>query len=257
MSEKKMWPTPVVSDSKGSVSMERWGGYTEAQRRKRVSTLKDAVLWPTPACQESEHPFAELTENGRRKTGNGNSHSLNLADSVRIWPTPIASEARQGFQDRSRGKKGSQESLSTAVMKKDILFPTPGTTGLSNGSGNCEKANELYEAGVISDEERKSFRAGNGGQLNPDWTAWLMGWPIGWDSLKPMKKEAFETWREKAIKGTLWTVDPADLSPTDEGYIPRITNEKTFRQHRLKALGNGQVPSAACLAESILQEVSA
>ena len=26
MSEKKMWPTPVVSDSKGSVSMERWGG---------------------------------------------------------------------------------------------------------------------------------------------------------------------------------------------------------------------------------------
>ena len=115
-----------------------------------------------------------------------------LKDAV-LWPTPIASEARQGFQDRSRGKKGSQESLSTAVMKKNILFPTPGTTGLSNGSGNCEKANELYEAGVISDEERKSFRAGNGGQLNPDWTAWLMGWPIGWDSLKPMKKEAFET----------------------------------------------------------------
>jgi hypothetical protein len=33
------------------------------------------------------------------------------------WPSVVASEVRQGFQDRSRGKKGSQESLTTVVMK--------------------------------------------------------------------------------------------------------------------------------------------
>jgi hypothetical protein len=33
------------------------------------------------------------------------------------WPTVCASEVRQGFQDRSRGMKGSQESLTTAVVK--------------------------------------------------------------------------------------------------------------------------------------------
>lgn len=39
--------------------------------------------YPTPTTQETEHPQAELTETGRRKTGNGNSHSLNLADTIR------------------------------------------------------------------------------------------------------------------------------------------------------------------------------
>ena len=33
------------------------------------------------------------------------------------WTTPIASEVRQGFQDRSRGKKGTQESLTTQAVK--------------------------------------------------------------------------------------------------------------------------------------------
>jgi len=38
------------------------------------------------------------------------------------WPSPVASEVRQGFQDRSRGMKGSQESLTTVVIKS---WPTP------------------------------------------------------------------------------------------------------------------------------------
>lgn len=40
-----------------------------------------------------------------------------------LWPTPVASEARQGFQDRSRGMKGSQESLTTVAVK--ALWQTP------------------------------------------------------------------------------------------------------------------------------------
>ena len=39
------------------------------------------------------------------------------------WPSPIASEVRQGFQDRSRGMKGSQESLTTVVVKDAALWP--------------------------------------------------------------------------------------------------------------------------------------
>ena len=210
---KKTWPTPTATDYKGGVSIGAWGGYDMKKTEKRKSVLRNAV----------------------------------------VWPTPVASEARQGFQDRSRGKKGTQESLSTVVRK--ITYPTPGTTGLSNGSGNCGKANELFEQGVISEEERRSFRAGNGGQLNPGWTEWLMGWPVGWTSLEPMRKEGFEEWEEKAIKGQLWTVDPADLSPDDPAYIPRVTDEKTHRKERLMALGNGQVPSCVCLAESVLEAV--
>ena len=115
-----------------------------------------------------------------------------LKDAVK-WPTPLASEARIGYQRRAPGKKGSQQNLTTIV--RDVTFPTPGTTGLSNGSGNCERANELYEAGVITDEERRSFRAGNGGQLNPDWVeVYLMAWPPGWTRLEPINKELYYEW---------------------------------------------------------------
>ena len=41
------------------------------------------------------------------------------------WPSPVASEVRQGFQDRSRGMKGSQESLTTVVVKDAANWLTP------------------------------------------------------------------------------------------------------------------------------------
>lgn len=175
MSEKKMWPTPVVSDGNGAVSAQAFFSYTEEQQARRTSFLREAVL-----------------------------------------------------------------------------FPTPGTTGLSNGSGNCEKANQLFEEGVITDEERKSFRAGNGGQLNPAWVEWLMGWPIGYTRLEPMRKEDFERWMDEAREGSLWDTDPADIPSDGPGYIPRVTDEKAYRKERLMCLGNGQVPSTVCLAEEVL-----
>jgi hypothetical protein len=42
-----------------------------------------------------------------------------------FWPSVVASEVRQGFQDRSRGMKGSQESLTTAVVKDAANWLTP------------------------------------------------------------------------------------------------------------------------------------
>ena len=33
-----------------------------------------------------------------------------------------------------------------------------------------------------------------GGQLNPEWVAWLMGWPIGWASSMPLETAKFQQW---------------------------------------------------------------
>lgn len=141
-----------------------------------------------------------------------------------------------------------------STLKDAIMFPTPGTTGLSNGSGNCMKANLLFDEGVITDEERKSFRAGNGGQLNPGWVEWLMGWPVGWTRLSPMNPADYERWKSQAMNGSLWEHDPAELPGS--AFIPRLTDEKAHRKERLMVLGNGQVPSCVCLAETILREVA-
>jgi hypothetical protein len=48
-------------------------------------------------------------------------HSVNLSSAVKMWPTPCATEARQGLQIRREGKKGKQQSISTAA----ILWQTP------------------------------------------------------------------------------------------------------------------------------------
>ena len=178
MGKREMWPTPVCSDANGGVSERAWNGYSDDEKRKRLSNLSNAVVY---------------------------------------------------------------------------RYPTPGTTGLSNGSGNCEKANKLYEAGKISNEERMAFRAGNGKGLNVGWVEALMLWPQGWISLAPMKHEAYQSWMEKASTGTLWTVDPADLHPFEKGYIPRTEKSKpSFKKEKLIVLGNGQVPSCAAFAETIL-----
>ena len=33
-----------------------------------------------------------------------------------------------------------------------------------------------------------------GGQLNPPWVEWLMGWPIGWTDLEPLETDKFRQW---------------------------------------------------------------
>ena len=228
-SDKKMWRSPVCQDAKFGNTPPAGFQLHLSEQVKGYGVNRDyeqsRKQFPTPTTQETEHPQAELTETGRRKTATGDSHSLNLADTVRLT-------------------QGHEHS-----------FPTPGTTGFSNGSGNCEKANTLAKEGVLTEEERVSFRAGNGGQLNPDWTEWLMDWPIGWTDLKPMSKENMDDWLYR-ISNCQWNEhDPAELPKNHELYVPRLTEDKTHRADRLKAIGNGQVPLCVFFATKILTEV--
>jgi len=129
-------------------------------------------MWPTPNCSDQYH--ANLPHD----IGRGY-----LRAEVKTWPTPTAHDRLGAVSESALVRKDGKSRLDTLaniIAHQDRhSFPTPGTKGLSNGSGNCGKANKLHEQGVISEQERVAFRAGNGGQLNPDWVEWLMGWPRG------------------------------------------------------------------------------
>lgn len=59
--------------------------------------------------------------------------------------------------------------------------------GLCGGTGNFRTLKTLAEAGVISEEERRSMSSGGGGELNPAWVEWLMGYPHRVDRLKCLR----------------------------------------------------------------------
>jgi DNA (cytosine-5)-methyltransferase 1 len=153
------WPTPtaVTRPMEGNVRLYRAkieaGEMTEAEAEailgKSVWAAQGKIpaMWPTPTTQEVEHPNATWNDKGRRVSPNGNSHSMGLADAVRMWPTP------------TYGK-------------------------LAGGTGGMQQIEAKYLAGEISAEERRAMRAGNGGKLNPMWVEWLMGFPTGWTDLE-------------------------------------------------------------------------
>ncbi len=154
------------------------------------------------------------------------------------WPTPCHTEARQGLQIRRPGKKGSQQSLTTAValyptpctvdsgsyfnrsdspgaalrrtlgaMAKHDMWPTPvSTDGTHGGRVTPRKSREggnLIEAvnskgRMVRNSSGQDFAPNLtdkvGGQLNPNWVAWLMAFPIAWTDLNVSAMHRFRQW---------------------------------------------------------------
>ncbi len=157
-----MWPTATASDWKCRGPNSHQQGLPEAVR-----------MWPTPTARDFKgaNSITHLTRDGKR------NHTDQLANAVKLWPTPTSrcgtgasqAETRQGGPD-----------LQTAVQ----MYPTPTTgAGLCGGTGNYQQLKALEASGQITEEERRSVASGSGGQLNPTWVEWLMGFPLGWTDL--------------------------------------------------------------------------
>lgn len=112
----------------------------------RAAAKKKAMYWPTPMAGERDaSPRWMKTRSG------GLSLEPNLAGAVKMWPTPIANDAKNStLPEFQRFRDG----MAGALMR------------------DGEKA---------------------GGQLNPDWVAWLMGFPIAWANSKATEMRKFRS----------------------------------------------------------------
>ena len=117
-------------------------------------------MWPTPT---------KSCGTGASEHGTG---GLNIQTAVKLWPTPRAHEV--GDYTRDHGQKGMERPTLTGAVK---LWPTPRLRGLCGGTGHLQ----MLQAKLGDEEGRKFF---NGGQLNPTWVEWLMGYPLAWTDLR-------------------------------------------------------------------------
>jgi hypothetical protein len=120
------------------------------------------------------------TPNTNGLDGGSNSRRA-LRKKMDTWPTPCATDYKGSGQTGQLRDRLDYAAERGATKSKTYNWPTPRTKGMCGGTGSWEllKKNTTIE-------EARQMGAGNGGQLNPTWVEWLMGWPLGWTDLKPL-----------------------------------------------------------------------
>ena len=116
---------------------------------KEIGSGSFVKTYPTPDANMGKRG-TQPTWKKQRPSGHHASYTLNQAvrdlEEQKLYPTPMANEARLGYQRRDTGKKGSQQSLTTIVMN----------------------------------EEGEQDRAKSKAKLSPAFVEYLMGFPTGW-----------------------------------------------------------------------------
>ena len=133
------------------------------------SSSESQQMWPTPSAMD---PAKECMRSTQQSAGS--RHSLDLPSAVRLWPTPRANEHKDTLQSvpPSRKKDPGKCNLTQAVAMERMLA-TPCARDYRTGQ------RKRYENPARTNNQNDQI----GGQLNPTWVEWLMGFPIGWTDL--------------------------------------------------------------------------
>jgi hypothetical protein len=83
-------------------------------------------------------------------------------------------------------RRGQLESVVALKM-----WPTPCATDYKGAGRNGELRDRLDYAAERGGTKSNKYPEPPeiGGQLNPAWVEWLMGWPLGWTDLKPLEMD--------------------------------------------------------------------
>lgn len=134
-------------------------------------------LWQTPVADDS----------AEREKGKFNSRGEpKLLAQVKLWPTVKASDVEKC----AGAHRGKADTLTSAVK----LFPTPTRSDYRGPNLNPAKQGQAEPA------SGHALPAIVGGQLNPLWVEWLMGYPPGWTELKASEMPSSRRSRSKSSK---------------------------------------------------------
>jgi DNA (cytosine-5)-methyltransferase 1 len=140
------------------------GGSNSRKALKKRLAETPSGNWPTPTCADI---YTDNMKSTQQKAGS--MHSVSLSQAVQMWPTPTVGCVEGGEQSER-----VEKTLGGGYILRKLNKP------------NMTYGAKLSDAVLY--EEKKSQNL-VGGKLNPNWTEWLMGWPIGWTDLKPLETD--------------------------------------------------------------------
>ena len=147
------WPTPIASNGRGAGNFNRQGGVN-------LQTAALLAGWPTPTTIDNN----QVAGTGAAANAPKRGTTLGGAARLAAWPTPTATDGKGGYQGgRMRNGKLSTDRLDVAAQLAEPVRLTASGEMLTGCTAGME----------------------SGGQLDPDHSRWLMGFPPEWEDCAP------------------------------------------------------------------------
>ena len=173
-----------------SLTLPRWGLMRNGELSERttpqhLTNETESGCWlgtPTASMSQRSEDFAE----GRLPTPSANSYEQTDLDNLL--------ERRERIKSQGINGNGFGLTLANAVLIEERKtwatprksdFKSCGPVGSKSHHHMTEKQ---YLCAQVKEEDQPT------GHLNPDWTEWLMGWPIGWTDSKQLETDKFQQW---------------------------------------------------------------
>ena len=178
----------LLEDSTGCcVTLPRWGLMLDGELYPQpmlepFTAENESGYWPTPTTQDN------VQIRGIGAAENHKHRGTTLGGAVMMWPTPTCDSATD------RSSRYSQGGMPLTMAVK--MFPTP------QASDNRDRGNLSTPAIARRVEKGKQVMlsmcvSSENGRLNPRWVEWLMGWPIGHTSLKPLATDKYQEFAQQ------------------------------------------------------------
>ena len=162
-------PTPLASDGKH-------GGPNQRDSSGRLGLQAAAVTWATPCRADAK---GSTGGPGQKST----HRRFNVAD-----PDCLGCNGRQNDQQ-------GEEVPDVPQWGRGLnpRYPTPKKRDWRTGDKPEARRARAKREGKWHSPDLNDVAA-PGGQLNPDWVEWLMGWPIGWTASAQLETARFQEW---------------------------------------------------------------